>query len=138
MQGGAAPHLLLMAMVVRCNIVDLSSLTPFPGFVAHSAAKATLLNLTYSLAIKMAPKVRVNAVAPGPVLPPPGYTEEQIGLAKRTTGWSVGYWTPCPVVGFLRRVGVHHRRTDPGRRRRDVGLAQMGLLRVSRRTRRGP
>jgi NAD(P)-dependent dehydrogenase (short-subunit alcohol dehydrogenase family) len=67
------------------NIVDLSSLTPFPGFVAHSAAKATLLNLTYSLAIEMAPKVRVNAVAPGPVLPPPGYTEEQIGLAKRTT-----------------------------------------------------
>jgi NAD(P)-dependent dehydrogenase (short-subunit alcohol dehydrogenase family) len=35
--------------------------------------------------MEMAPAVRVNAVAPGAVLPPPGYTEEQIDVAKKTT-----------------------------------------------------
>jgi NAD(P)-dependent dehydrogenase (short-subunit alcohol dehydrogenase family) len=81
----AAPHLSAHSDGAIINIVDLSALTPFPGFLAHSAAKAALLNLTCSLAMEMAPKVRVNAVAPGPVLPPPGYTEEQIAVAKRTT-----------------------------------------------------
>jgi NAD(P)-dependent dehydrogenase (short-subunit alcohol dehydrogenase family) len=45
--------------------------------VAHSVGKAGLLNLTRSLAIELAPAVRVNAVAPGPILPPPGYTPQQ-------------------------------------------------------------
>lgn len=72
------------------NIIDLSSYKPFPNFVAHSAAKAGLLNLTYSLALSLAPNVRVNAIAPGPVLPPPNYTEQQIAAtAKRTL---LGRW----------------------------------------------
>jgi 3-oxoacyl-[acyl-carrier protein] reductase/pteridine reductase len=72
------------------NIVDLSALAPFPNFLAHSAAKAALLNLTHALAIEMAPAVRVNAIAPGAVLPPPGYTEEQIAVAQKTT--LLGRW----------------------------------------------
>lgn len=81
----AAPHLSAHGDGAIVNIVDLSALVPFPGFLPHSAAKAALLNLTYALAIEMAPAVRVNAVAPGAVLPPPGYTEEQIAMAKKTT-----------------------------------------------------
>jgi 3-oxoacyl-[acyl-carrier protein] reductase/pteridine reductase len=67
------------------NIVDLAAWKPFRGYVAHSAGKAGLLSLTRSLAIELAPAVSVNAVAPGPVLPPPDYTEEQNArIARRT------------------------------------------------------
>jgi 3-oxoacyl-[acyl-carrier protein] reductase/pteridine reductase len=67
------------------NIVDLSAWEPWPDFAAHSVGKAGLLALTRQLALELAPAVRVNAVAPGPVLPPPNYTETQIAsIAKKT------------------------------------------------------
>lgn len=67
------------------NIVDLSAWKPFSGYIAHSVGKSALLALTRQLALELAPTVNVNAVAPGPVLPPPGYTEEQIArVASRT------------------------------------------------------
>jgi NAD(P)-dependent dehydrogenase (short-subunit alcohol dehydrogenase family) len=67
------------------NIVDLSAWKPFAGYIAHSVGKAGLLALTRQLALELAPAVSVNAVAPGPVLPPPDYTQEQIDrVAGRT------------------------------------------------------
>jgi NAD(P)-dependent dehydrogenase (short-subunit alcohol dehydrogenase family) len=58
------------------NIVDLSAWKPFSGYIAHSVGKAGL---------ELAPTVSVNAVAPGPVLPPPDYSEKQIArIAGRT------------------------------------------------------
>jgi len=67
------------------SIVDLAAWKPFSGYVAHSVGKAGLLALTRSLALELAPAVSVNAVAPGPVLPPPDYSEEQIArIARRT------------------------------------------------------
>ena len=60
------------------NIVDLSAWKPFPGYIAHSVGKAGLLALTRQLAVELAPEVSVNAVAPGPVLPPPDYSRELI------------------------------------------------------------
>jgi len=49
------------------NICSLSALRPSPNTAAYGAAKAGLLSLTQSLAMEWAPKVRVNAVTPGPV-----------------------------------------------------------------------
>ncbi len=67
------------------NIADLSAWEPWPGFAAHGVGKAALLALTRQLALELAPTVRVNAVAPGPVLPPPGYSEAQLArIAQRT------------------------------------------------------
>lgn len=67
------------------NIVDLSAWQPWPGFTAHSVGKAALMALTRQLAVELAPKVRVNAVAPGPVLAPPDYSEEKIARAAKRT-----------------------------------------------------
>jgi NAD(P)-dependent dehydrogenase (short-subunit alcohol dehydrogenase family) len=47
------------------NICSVSGTRPSPGSAAYGAAKAGLLNLTTSLAIEWAPKVRVNSVTPG-------------------------------------------------------------------------
>ncbi|MEM8594597.1 MAG: SDR family oxidoreductase [Pseudomonadota bacterium] len=47
------------------NIASVSALRPSPGTAAYGAAKAGLVNLTQSLAIEWAPKVRMNAIAAG-------------------------------------------------------------------------
>lgn len=67
------------------NIVDLSAWEPWPHFAAHSVGKAALLALTRQLALEFAPWVRVNAVAPGAVLPPENYSPEKIARSARNT-----------------------------------------------------
>lgn len=47
------------------NIASVSGTRPSPGTAAYGAAKAGLLNLTQSLAVEWAPKVRVNAITAG-------------------------------------------------------------------------
>jgi NAD(P)-dependent dehydrogenase (short-subunit alcohol dehydrogenase family) len=49
------------------NIASVSGTRPSPGTAAYGAAKAGLINLTQSLAVEWAPKVRVNAVVAGPI-----------------------------------------------------------------------
>ncbi len=53
---------------VIINIGSVSAQRPSPGTAAYGAAKAGLLNLTSSLAVEWAPKVRVLSVSAGPVL----------------------------------------------------------------------
>lgn len=47
------------------NIASVSAVRPSPGTAAYGAAKAGLVNLTTSLAVEWAPKVRVNAITAG-------------------------------------------------------------------------
>jgi NAD(P)-dependent dehydrogenase (short-subunit alcohol dehydrogenase family) len=44
----------------------------YKGFVPYYTSKAAVVGLTQSLALELAPEVLVNAVAPGPILMPPG------------------------------------------------------------------
>ena len=63
------------------NIIDLSAWEAWPNLTAHAVGKSALLTMTRQFALELHPYVRVNAIAPGPVLAPPDYSEEKI---KRT------------------------------------------------------
>ncbi len=52
------------------NIVDIYARRPLPGHAVYSMAKAALEMMTLSLALELAPEVRVNGVAPGAILWP--------------------------------------------------------------------
>ncbi len=65
----AAPHLRATRGAV-VNITDIHAERPLVTYPLYCAAKAGLLGLTRALAIELAPEVRVNAVAPGPILWP--------------------------------------------------------------------
>jgi len=52
------------------NIADIHADRPLKNYVVYSVAKSGLVALTRSLARELAPEVRVNAVAPGPILWP--------------------------------------------------------------------
>jgi pteridine reductase len=66
----AAAPALRAAHGLVLNIADIHGLRPLRDYSVYSAAKAGLIHLTRSLARELAPDVRVNAIAPGPVLWP--------------------------------------------------------------------
>ncbi|MFO7167342.1 MAG: SDR family oxidoreductase [Chloroflexota bacterium] len=67
------------------NIADVGAIRPWRSYTPYLVSKGGVVTLTEALAKDLAPEVRVNAVAPGPVLMPDGWTEEQGAQAKRTT-----------------------------------------------------
>src|SRR5665811_931935 len=62
------------------NIVDQRVLKPTPRFFSYSLSKSALHSATVTLAQALAPKLRVNAVAPGPTLPSPRQSAEQFAV----------------------------------------------------------
>lgn len=94
-----APHLLTRAVadLLRAargavvNIADHMGLKPWVRYGHHSVSKAGLIHLTRIQARALAPEVRVNAVAPGLVLPPEGLSAEALEREVEAT--------------LLRRVG---------------------------------
>jgi pteridine reductase len=68
------------------NIADIHGMRPLRHHPVYSSAKAGLIMMTQALARELAPRVRVNAIAPGPVLfPESGLTEEmRASIIERT------------------------------------------------------
>ncbi len=66
---GTAPHLRAAGGCI-VNIVDIHVDRPMQGHLVYNAAKGGLVALTRSLARELGPEVRVNGVAPGPILWP--------------------------------------------------------------------
>jgi len=62
---------------VVVNLLDqrVWSLTPY--FVSYTLSKAGLWTLTQTMALALAPRIRVNGIGPGPTLPSPRQTPEQ-------------------------------------------------------------
>jgi NAD(P)-dependent dehydrogenase (short-subunit alcohol dehydrogenase family) len=67
------------------TLLDRGAFEPWPRLLVHGVAKSALWALTRSLAVGLAPEVRVNGLVPGPVLPPPHYSEERIARRAQDT-----------------------------------------------------
>lgn len=67
------------------NIIDQKVLRPDPEFFSYTVAKSALWTATQLLAQGLAPKIRVNAIAPGPVLPSHRQSEEDFARECRST-----------------------------------------------------
>lgn len=76
---------------VIINIADWSGFRPYKDYSAYCASKGGLITFTKSLARDFAPKVRANAVAPGPILLPENFSKsEKEAIAKLTALGRVG------------------------------------------------
>jgi pteridine reductase len=87
-----APFLLTRALAatlrarrgVVVNMADLAGMQAWEGYAAHSISKAGLIHLTKVAARALAPEVRVVGIAPGTVLPPDEFGEDEVRrLAER-------------------------------------------------------
>jgi pteridine reductase len=86
---------------VIVNVSDHMGFESWPAFVPHGVSKAGVSAMTRALAGALAPRVRVNAVAPGAVLPPEGWpAAERERYAAETPLGRIG--TPDDVIGAIR------------------------------------
>ena len=77
----AAPHLRICRGAI-VNITDIHAEWPLKNYPLYCAAKAGLLGLTRALALELAPEVRVNAVAPGPIAWPDNDAFDAVARAE--------------------------------------------------------
>jgi len=86
---------------VIINIASVSGIRPTPGTVAYGAAKAGLLNMTQTLAVEWAPRVRVVAVTSGMIR-----TEQwELHYGQSGEGVVAGDTVPAGRLGEPRDVG---------------------------------
>ena len=79
------------------NIVDEGAFFPGKHYVAHALSKAGLLALTRSQTVNFGPKIRVNAICPGPALQPVDMSDD---------AWQkYGNSNPLKIVGEPNDVG---------------------------------
>ncbi|HJU66146.1 MAG TPA: SDR family oxidoreductase [Gemmatimonadaceae bacterium] len=67
------------------NIADLAGLESWPAYIPHGISKAGVIHMTRALARTLAPTIRVNAIAPGAVLLPDGWSAADAERLASTT-----------------------------------------------------
>jgi pteridine reductase len=85
----AAAESLALSRGLIINMIDIHGLRPLKGYPVYCAAKAGLAMLTRSLARELGPDIRVNGIAPGPVLWPEGEMDDAVKreiIAKTALG----------------------------------------------------
>jgi NAD(P)-dependent dehydrogenase (short-subunit alcohol dehydrogenase family) len=85
------------------NMIDQRVWKPTPHFFSYAASKAALWSATRTMAQALAPRIRVNAIGPGPVLPSAHQTQEEFRLQCEATILKRGT-TPeeiCRAVRFI-------------------------------------
>jgi len=90
----AVPHMRRQDTGRIVNFTDWVAASGRPryvGYLPYYVAKAGVIGLTQALALELAPEgILVNAVAPGPILPPPGTSDEEIAAVAKAT--PLGRW----------------------------------------------
>ena len=79
------------------NVTDWRAERPYPDHFSYTVAKGALMAFTHAAAIQLAPRVRVNAVALGAILPPPGKDSAYLKELARTL--------PLKRIGSVELVG---------------------------------
>jgi len=95
----AAPHL-RTARGAIVNMADLAGFETWPAYIPHGTSKAGVVYLTRALARTLAPDVRVNGIAPGPVLLPESWTEDDAARLRKTTPLQ-RLGSPADVAGAM-------------------------------------
>ena len=85
------------------NIIDQRVLKPTPQFISYSVSKAALYWLNQTLAQALAPRIRVNAVAPGPVMKNERQSEADFSRQRKATllGRGAEPQDICSAVRYL-------------------------------------
>jgi NAD(P)-dependent dehydrogenase (short-subunit alcohol dehydrogenase family) len=87
-----APAVLTQAFVAQLpaaaeglvvNLIDERILNLTPNYLSYSVSKMGLWAMTQVLARELAPRVRVNAIGPGPALPAPGWSDAEFAALCR-------------------------------------------------------
>ncbi len=85
------------------NLLDQRVWNPTPYFLSYTVSKVGLWALTRTLALALAPRIRVNAIGPGPTLPSPRQTAEQ--FARQCAAMPLGRGTtPEEICAALRFI----------------------------------
>ena len=84
-------------------MIDQRVWKPTPRFFSYAASKSGLWNVTRTLAQALAPRVRVNAIGPGPALKSAHQTDEEFRRQCEATILQRGT-TPEEIAGAVRFI----------------------------------
>lgn len=136
-----APVMLMKAMAAQAappegasvvNLCDVQTSAPSPQFFAYFCAKIGLEGATRLAALELAPRIRVNGIAPGLVLPSWGQSDAEYAARQDTTPLCRGLG-PADIVGAVRylrdarQVTGHVLPVDAGQRLMGFGNASLSV-----------